>query len=202
MPPLSSTRDRILDAAATVLLERGLVGATTRELARAAGCSEALLYKHFADKQELFLAVLSERMPRVELPAASDRTDLPSSLATIVTKLLAFFTRTFPMSGSIFGAPELLAEHRNGIRARGYGPEGTVPLVAGLLAEEQAAGRVRPDADLEAAARLLVGLAFHRAFLAAYEGQREVTDAAEFARRGVELLVPALAPTPAVGAPE
>jgi AcrR family transcriptional regulator len=197
MPPLPSTRDRILDAAATVLLERGLVGATTRELARAAGCSEALLYKHFADKQELFLAVLSERMPRVELPAASDRTDLPSSLATIVTKLLAFFTRTFPMSGSIFGAPELLAEHRNGVRARGFGPEHLVPLIAGLLAEEQAAGRIRPDADLEAAARLLVGLAFHRAFLAAYEGELEVGDATEFARRGVELLVPALAPTPA-----
>jgi AcrR family transcriptional regulator len=196
MPAVSSTRERILDAAATVLVERGLVGATTRELARAAGCSEALLYKHFADKQELFLAVLTERMPGIELPAASDRTDLPSSLATLVTALLAFFTRTFPMAASIYGAPELLAEHRDGVRTRGYGPEGTVPLVAGLLAEEQAAGRIRADADLEAAARLLVGLAFHRAFLAAYEGKREVADAAEFARRGVELVVPGLAPTP------
>jgi AcrR family transcriptional regulator len=197
MTPIPSTRDRILDAAATVLVERGLVGATTRELARAAGCSEALLYKHFADKQELFLAVLTERMPGIELPAASDRADLPSSMAAIVTALLAFFARTFPMAVSIFGAPELLAEHRDGVRARGYGPENTVPLVAGLLAEEQASGRIRPDADLEAAARLLVGLAFHRAFLAAYDGQREVTDAAEFARRSVELLVPALAPASA-----
>jgi AcrR family transcriptional regulator len=194
MRPVSSTRERILDAAATVLLERGVVGATTRELARAAGCSEALLYKHFADKQELFLAVLTERMPRIELPEASDRTDLTTSLATIVTALLAFFARTFPMAVSIFGAPELLGEHRDGVRARGYGPEGIVPLVVALLAEEQSAGRIRADADLEAAARLLVGLAFHRAFLAAYDGQREVTDAAAFARRGVELLVPALAP--------
>jgi len=197
MAPVPSTRDRILDAAATVLVERGLVGATTRELARAAGCSEALLYKHFADKQELFLAVLTERMPRVELPAASDRSDLATSLAAIVTALLAFFTRTFPMAVSIFGAPELLAEHRDGVSARGYGPERTVSLITSLLAEEQVAGRIRPGADLEAAARLLVGLAFHRAFLAAYEGKREVADAAGFARRGVELVVPALAPTPA-----
>ncbi|MFC9558620.1 TetR/AcrR family transcriptional regulator [Agromyces sp. NPDC056965] len=193
MPQLPTTRDRILDAAAIVLVDRGVVGATTRELARAAGCSEALIYKHFADKQELFLAVLTERMPRIELPEASDRA-LPETLAGIVTALLSFFTRTFPMSASIFGAPELLAEHREGVRARGYGPEGVVPLVARLLREEQATGRIRADADLESAARLIVGVAFHRAFLAAYEGEREVTDAAAFAERSVEMLVPGLAP--------
>jgi len=194
MPQQPSTRDRILDAAAVVLTERGVAGATTRELARAAGCSEALLYKHFADKQELFLAVLSERMPRIELPAASDRTDLRSTLTTVVASLLAFFTRTFPMAVSIFGAPELLADHREGVRAHGFGPEGTVRLVEHLLAEEQRAGRIRADAELEPVARLVVGLAFHRAFLAAYEGRREVPDAAEFARRGIEPLLPALAP--------
>ena len=104
MSQLTTSRDRILDAAAIVLVERGVVGATTRELARAAGCSEALIYKNFADKQELFLAVLTERMPRIELPEASGRAALPDTLERIVTALLAFFTQTFPMAASIFGA--------------------------------------------------------------------------------------------------
>ncbi len=194
MSQLTTSRDRILDAAAIVLVERGVVGATTRELARAAGCSEALIYKNFADKQELFLAVLTERMPRIELPEASGRAALPDTLERIVTALLSFFTQTFPMAASIFGAPELLAEHREGVRAHGYGPESVVPLVAHLLGEEQSAGRIHPDADLESAARLIVGVAFHRAFLAAYEGEREVPDAAAFAKRSVASLLPSLAP--------
>ncbi|MEV1131803.1 helix-turn-helix domain-containing protein [Agromyces sp. NPDC049794] len=196
MSSSSPARERILDAAATVLNQRGVAGATTRELARAAGYSEGMLYKYFSDKQELFLAVLSERMPRIELPEASDRSDLPSSLESIVTALLVYFTRTFPLSVSIFSTPDLLAEHRDGVRGHGAaGPEGVVPLVVNLLVEEQATGRIRADADLEAAAHLLVGLAFHRAFIAAYEGDMEVMDASDFAARGIRLVVPSLEPT-------
>jgi len=57
-----SARDTILDAAAQVMREKGLARATTKEIARTAGYSEALLYKHFADKQEIYLAVLHERI--------------------------------------------------------------------------------------------------------------------------------------------
>ena len=45
----SSTRDRMLDAAYTVMRTRGLARATTKEIAREAGFSEAALYKHFED---------------------------------------------------------------------------------------------------------------------------------------------------------
>ncbi len=55
------TRDVILDAAAGILRERGLANTTTRQIAAAAGYSEATLYKHFADKADLLLAVLRER---------------------------------------------------------------------------------------------------------------------------------------------
>ena len=51
----------ILDAAAAVLHERGLANATTRQIAAAAGFSEATLYKHFTGKVDLMAAVLQER---------------------------------------------------------------------------------------------------------------------------------------------
>lgn len=49
-----------LEAAEQVFAERGYAGATSRELARAAGVSESVLYRHFGSKGRLFTeAVLS-----------------------------------------------------------------------------------------------------------------------------------------------
>ena len=41
---------------------KGLARATTKEIAKAAGFSEAAPYKHFADKTELFLVVPDPRL--------------------------------------------------------------------------------------------------------------------------------------------
>jgi AcrR family transcriptional regulator len=58
-----TTRDRILDAAAHIMRHDGIARATTKEIAQQAGFSEATLYKHFANKTEIFVAVLQERAP-------------------------------------------------------------------------------------------------------------------------------------------
>jgi AcrR family transcriptional regulator len=48
----------IVDAVRDVFAEKGFDGTTTRELAKAAGVSEALLYKHFPSKESLYAAML------------------------------------------------------------------------------------------------------------------------------------------------
>jgi AcrR family transcriptional regulator len=50
--------DSILVAAANVFAAHGYGGATTREIARVARVSEALLYRHFPSKRALYQAVL------------------------------------------------------------------------------------------------------------------------------------------------
>ncbi len=50
-------REAILTAVAPIFARKGLHGATTRELAAAAGISEALLYKHFPSKSAIFHAL-------------------------------------------------------------------------------------------------------------------------------------------------
>lgn len=50
-------RDAIVDAVRDVFAEKGFDGTTTRELARAAGVSEALLYRHFPSKESLYAAM-------------------------------------------------------------------------------------------------------------------------------------------------
>jgi len=55
--PSDERRDHILGAALQVFAERGFHGATTRELAKAAGVSEALMFRHFPTKEELYTAL-------------------------------------------------------------------------------------------------------------------------------------------------
>jgi AcrR family transcriptional regulator len=57
--PSDERRDLILDAAVRVFAERGFHGATTRELAKAAGVSEALMFRHFPSKEDLYTALQS-----------------------------------------------------------------------------------------------------------------------------------------------
>jgi AcrR family transcriptional regulator len=51
-------RSLILKAAAAVFADHGFKGATTKQIAEAAGVSEALLYQHFPSKRALHAAVL------------------------------------------------------------------------------------------------------------------------------------------------
>ena len=51
-------RQAIVEAVRSVFAEKGFDGTTTRELANAAGVSEALIYKHFPSKESLYAAML------------------------------------------------------------------------------------------------------------------------------------------------
>src|SRR5882762_10098949 len=52
-------RTKILAGVRKIFARKGLDGATTRELAREAGVSEALLYKHYPSKEALYQAMLT-----------------------------------------------------------------------------------------------------------------------------------------------
>ena len=56
--PSRERRDAIVTAVRDMFAEKGFDGTTTRELAQAAGVSEALLYKHFPSKESLYGAML------------------------------------------------------------------------------------------------------------------------------------------------
>lgn len=57
---LEHTRSLLLDAAEEVFAEKGFMTATLDDIAHAAGYTKGAIYKHFATKEDLFLAV-SER---------------------------------------------------------------------------------------------------------------------------------------------
>ena len=60
-----SSKDRrqdILTAALTVFTRKGFNGSTTAEIARAAGVAEGAIFRHFATKKELLIAVLKPKI--------------------------------------------------------------------------------------------------------------------------------------------
>ncbi|MER5615322.1 helix-turn-helix domain-containing protein [Streptomyces sp. NPDC002215] len=167
-------RVRIIDAAHQLMLTIGLARATTKEIARAAGCSEAALYKHFASKEELFVTVLKERLPRIDpllkqlvaTPGPGERT-VEQNLTEIARRAALFYEQVFPIAASLYAEPRLKARHNDAMRELGTGPHMPIRGLDAYLRSEQAAGRVRADADTYAAASLLLGACAQRAF--AYE---------------------------------
>lgn len=54
-------RSQILQIAIDLFSRRGFSGTTTKEIARAAGVSEAIIFRHFANKDELYSAILDHK---------------------------------------------------------------------------------------------------------------------------------------------
>ena len=57
----------IISAAASLFADKGFKGTTTREIAKTAAISEALLFKYFPTKQALYAAILAEKSPISQL---------------------------------------------------------------------------------------------------------------------------------------
>jgi len=89
-------REAIVGAVQEVFARNGFDGTTTRALARAAGVSEALLYKHFPSKESLFAAMLDAC---AQGPAFTEFTrilGLKASTATLVA--MVHFTISYYVS--------------------------------------------------------------------------------------------------------
>lgn len=71
--PRKSSQERqasLITAAASLFAAKGFKGTTTKEIAKAAGVSEALLFKYFPTKRALYAAILAEKAHYSELREA------------------------------------------------------------------------------------------------------------------------------------
>lgn len=56
--PAAERREQLLDKAAELFAREGYAKATTAELAKSAGVTEPIIYRHFGSKRELFVALI------------------------------------------------------------------------------------------------------------------------------------------------
>src|SRR3954452_11552649 len=71
-------RARILEAARKVFSQNGFEGARTKQIADEGGTAEAMIYRHFASKEELFAAAIVEPFEQVVAHALRDAEAFPT----------------------------------------------------------------------------------------------------------------------------
>ncbi len=101
VPRLSAEarKEAIVEAVQDVFAEKGFDGTTTRDLAKAAGVSEALLYKHFPSKESLYAAMLDGCAKGPTFAEASRILELDASTSTLVVMV------HFMISHYVLGRP-------------------------------------------------------------------------------------------------
>jgi AcrR family transcriptional regulator len=100
------TDDELLRIARNIFRAHGHT-ATTREIAQAAGISEAILYQRFASKDELFFAAMRPLGPDIEqiLGAKEPTEDALAYLRAVVGRLGAHFAEVIPLALRVMTHP-------------------------------------------------------------------------------------------------
>jgi AcrR family transcriptional regulator len=198
-------RQAIVDAAVPLFSRNGFSGTTTRELAEAAGISEALLFRHFPSKQLLYREILQQLGCQGD-PALEQLASLAASTATLVGTVRFMVRRCVPGSDvdrteldprlrlvlhSCLEDGDYVRELSDAVFAR------IVPLFAASLDAATAAGDVVPSPN-EASSANLFWFGHHIAAMIAiaalpgrscvpYQGEPEalVEQASRFILRGI-----------------
>ena len=151
----------LLDAAASLLSERGTTAVTARDIARRAGLSDGVLYNYFENKPALVLAALTRSFERLagdferSLPEPG-MGEIADALLQAARALLRFHERSWPIIASVAADPVLLRRFLVAIHAPGRYADRVRRPVAGYLRAEQRLGRLAA-VDVGSATELLVG---------------------------------------------
>jgi AcrR family transcriptional regulator len=153
--PAAERRLKLVETAIRVFSEGSYRGTTTAEIARAAGVSEPILYRHFASKRDLYLAALDHVWAQVRENWEAALREAPNVLAALeMVGSGAFASRDCKHQLSELWVqalseatedPELRTYLRKHMReVQGY--------FVGMLSRGQAEGVIHPDRDVEAEA--------------------------------------------------
>jgi AcrR family transcriptional regulator len=164
--PKTISDDAVLRIARQVFREHGHT-ATTREVARAAGISEPILYRRFGSKDALFFAAMHAQGPEIdELLGPEDPPgDGREYLLTVLHRLAAYFGEVIPLALRVMMHPSFDPESLT--RTAPGGPaelrEGLAKRLASLARRRQLS-----ISDEVVLARLLLSIAHDRALGVAF----------------------------------
>lgn len=117
-------RQQLLETALDFFSRRGFNGTTTKEIAEAAGVTEAIVFRHFPSKQALYQAVLDYRQESADMQewlattkSCMDRNDDAGLLRAIALRILEVYRRDARLQrvllfAALEGHEHGLAHHR------------------------------------------------------------------------------------------
>jgi AcrR family transcriptional regulator len=154
--PAAERRLAIVDAALRVFSEGSYAGATTAQIAREAGVSEPILYRHFASKRDLYAACLDEAWRRVRTridermeelgPAEGWRAIGPATMREMKVLVPSLWMQAITEAGQ---DPEIRKHVRGHMRE-------VHDYFAHVLRSVQADGGIEADRDVDAEAWIFV----------------------------------------------
>jgi TetR/AcrR family transcriptional regulator len=159
--PAEQRKAAVLDCACTMFATGSYRGTTTADIARQAGVTEPILYRHFASKRDLYLAVLEESWGRLralwdEVVAAEEDPKL-----WIAAMGRAYFEATDPRLHSANLWIQSLTEASDDPAIRAYLRKHMREVhdyVAGVMRRSQEAGGILPDRDPSAEAWIFIAV--------------------------------------------
>jgi AcrR family transcriptional regulator len=152
--PAAERRQALVDAALRVFSTGSYAGATTSDIAREAGISEPILYRHFPSKRDLYIACLDEvwRQTHEKIEAKlAEMGDAEAVKAVAMTMLAMRSQKVLPTNLWIQALteagedPEIRKYLRRHIKA-------LHDFIAEIVRRAQAAGAVPVDRDADAEA--------------------------------------------------
>ena len=155
----------ILDAAATLVVERGVDALTTRDIADAAGAPVASLYQYFADKEAVLLALAARDMEEMDAQVLEDlgRLEVLSVSSVVRTTMMAFVAVYHRRRAFV----EIYLRGRTNAAVHQFGREHNARVAESLYAFAADAGLAGPE--LTPAMALLAVEVGDRVFQLAFE---------------------------------
>jgi AcrR family transcriptional regulator len=149
-------RRELVDAALRVFSEGSYAGATTAEIARQAGVSEPILYRHFDSKRDLYVACLDEAWLQIRRKIEAKLDELgasegwlaigPSTMRQVRTLLPSLWMQAITEAGE---DPEIRRHVRAHMRE-------VHDFFADVLRRLQGEGAIRADRDPDVEAWIFV----------------------------------------------
>jgi AcrR family transcriptional regulator len=161
-------RRTVLDAAERLFAERGYAGATSRDLARAAGVSESVMYRHFGSKAGLFAEAVVEPFLRflenfseVSARYLSQPLPVPVMMRLFVSELVEQLTRHRTSLRTVLAASEDLEADTKQALVRGL--DSVLVRLGDVVALEQGlrrrpGGVLGPEMDVRAVVGMVLSL--------------------------------------------
>jgi len=152
-------RERILDAAERVFAQHGFFAARVSEIAKEAGVADGTIYLYFKSKDELLISLFESRMERFNdmLARATAKEARPTDRLLALIRTYLTLVREQPMVAEV-----LTIELRQSAK---FMKEASNPrfgdllrMLAGIVAEGQAAGELGADIPAPIAARMIFGI--------------------------------------------
>lgn len=183
--PAPERRAAIVDAALQVFGERSYGRATTAEIARAAGVSEPILYRHFASKGDLYIACLEAMATRLRetveaiIAAEPDPREWPFAVPRAIDVLRKnavypsqMWIQALSETGEDAGLARYLRGHMRELHA----------FASDVIRRAQQAGGVAADRDPGAEAWIGIGIGLLRSVQARLGGVLTADDLAQITR--------------------